>query len=381
MLTASRDELQSVLGYLQQQVGDRQPGSAAEATAAAYVNARLRRAGTRVGTQAVSVPHHPQRTAAAIFALAVLAALLAPWLPIPGLLLAVWALCALIFDRLIAALPALGGRLESQNVFGTRAIAHDQRGGALAPRWRVVVLARLDTPPAPVGLQHLLAPTRTGALARLLGPCLALAAAIAALVAPGFAWLFATIAGAYLILLIGVALQRPTRLPQPDVTPALAALVPTLGRLTNLRRVELWGVALGAVANGESSAVTLLRNFPFEPACTFIIGIEDLAGAQLAYATREGAFIGRPTKPQLLRLADAADAADTTIDAEPRPFRADNGLTAAFRRRGFHTLTVFGAPGNGAPAVDGALLAEQAVRLVTGIVEQLEREEPIADGR
>ncbi len=376
MLSAPRDELESIISHLQQQVGARQPGSAAEATAAAYINARLRRVGARVGTHAVTIPAHPQRTATAIFALAVCAALITPWLPLPALLLAGWAFGALLIDQMIAPLPRIGPRLESQNVFGTRAVAPDYNGGVRTPRWRVLLLARLDTPTAPQGLRQLLAPTSIGLTAKLLGPALVLAAAIAATVTTVFAWVITIVAVAYLVLLIGITLLPPTLPDSPAADTALATLVPAMAHLSTLHQVELWAIALGAVDNGSDTVTTLLRHFPFDPATTLVIGVEELAGTQLAYATREGALRGWPTNPEVLRLADAADAADTTIDAEPRPFRSDQGLTALFRRRRFRTLTLFAAPGDGETAPPtGSLLAEQVVRLVTGIVEQLDGEE------
>lgn len=370
----NRDEAQSITSYLQEQMGPRRPGSAAEATAAAYINARLRQVGAHVGTQALDIAARPQHIFTIIFALAFLGAVVAPFLPLAGILLALWAVGALLADRLIAPLPAPGPRLVSQNVFGMRAISADFPGAVRTPRWRVVILARLDTPPAPAGLRRLFAPTRSGALARLAGPALALAAAIAALALPALAWPIAAGAAAYLALLVGASLLPPIDPAPGPATPGLAALVATMARLTNLQQVELWTVALGAAANGDTSVRTLLHSFPFDPATTLVIGIEDLAGAHLAYATREGALFGRPTDPLLLRLADAADAADTTIDAEPRPFTYDDALTAGFRRRAFRTLTIFTAPGAAQPPAASHLLTEQAVRLTTGIVEQLERE-------
>lgn len=371
MVSVPRDELQTVAGHLEQQVGVRQAGSAAEATAAAYVNARLRRVGARVGTHAVTLPANPYRTTAAVFAFAAAAALLALWLPVPGGLLAAWTLGALLADRLFAPLPAFGARLASQNVFGTREIARDLGSAVQLPRWRVVLLARLDTPQQYHGVRRLLAPTRSGALARLLGPALALGVAPLALWAPVLAWLWAGVTIAYLALLIGLMLRPAPQTPPQPAVPAPAVLVAVLGSLSQLRHVEVWGVTLGGVAKGDGGATALLRSFPFATHDTLVIGIEDLSGAQLAYATREGALIGRPTAGNLLHLADAADAADTTIDAEPRPFRSDNGLTAPFRRRAYRTLTVFGAPdGAGAPE----RLGEQAVRFVTGIIEQLDRD-------
>jgi hypothetical protein len=374
MVGAPRDELSSIISHLQQQVGARQPGSAAEATAAAYINARLRRVGARVGTQAVPIPAYPHRTATAIYALAVCAALIAPWLPLPALLLAGWAYGALIIDQMIAPLPRIGPRLESQNVFGTRAVTPNYNGEVRAPRWRVLLLARLDTPAAPQGLRQLLAPTSIGLAAKLFGPALVLAAAIAAMVTTVFAWVLTVVAVAYLMLLIGITLLPPAPSDSSAADTALATLVPAMAHLSTLHQVELWAIALGATDNGSDTVTMLLRHFPFDPATTLVIGVEALVGAQLAYATREGALRGWATSREVLRLADAADAADTTIDAEPRPFRSDGGMTAPFRRRRFRTLTLFGAPGNGEPIVSGHLLAEQAVRLITGIVEQLDGE-------
>jgi hypothetical protein len=376
MEISTRDDAYEIERLAEQLAGDgpRPAASPAEARAAAVVNARLRRAGMGVSTYELRSASRPGGAYALIAALGLAVAALTPALPAPSLAGALLLLLALLYDAAGAPLPPLRARAVSQNIVGTRAVAG---AGGLAPRrprWRVLILAPLDTPPARRGLARLAGPERGPVLARLAaGALLALAAALAAF-APAAPWPLALAAAALLLLATLVADMLPLAPgPADGGLAALAALVVAASRLGTLERVEVWAAAVGAAGSDQWGAASLARRFPFEPEMTVVIALEQLDSGQLVYGTREGALVPRRADPLLLRLAAAADGADPRIDAEPRPLAGAGGLAAPLRRRGLRALTVVGRPALAAAPADPALI-ERAARLVAGIVRGLERE-------
>lgn len=376
MHSATRDEayeLESLVDQLAS-AGPRPPTSPAEARAAAFVNGRLRRAGMGVSTYEVRAVRRPGGAYAAIAALGLLAAALTPLLPLPSLLCALLILCALLYDALAAPLLPVGPRGVSQNIVGTRAIAG---AGGLAPRqprWRVLLVAPLDSPAPRAGLARLAAPARGPALLRAAAPALLAGAAAAAWLAPAALWWPALAAAAALFAAVLAAdLLPPRPAPADGGLAALAALVAAATRLGALDRVEVWAVAVGAAGSDPRGVASLLQRFPFERGSTLVIALEQLAGAQLVYATREGGPAAGPADPLLLRLAGAADAADPRIDAEPRAIGVAGDLAAPLRRRGLRALTVLAGSPAAEAGVDPAMI-ERATRLVVGVVRALEGE-------
>ena len=195
-------DLREGVRALVQLPGERAPTSLAEASAAAHVNGQLRQFGLRVSADTFRLPVPSTLGVLLPGLLGVLvAALLAP-LPLPSLLLALWAFLASGLLPLFGAAPLLARWAESQNVVGVRA--------ATVPRqWRVVLLARLDSAAAPRGRARLL----SGPLAAA-GRAIAFAAlaALAALVFIGgpLPWApLAALPAAYLLLVSLAALRRP----------------------------------------------------------------------------------------------------------------------------------------------------------------------------
>lgn len=382
MHSAARDEAYEIESLLDQlgSTGPRPPTSPAEARAAAFVNGRLRRAGMGVSTYELRSARRPGGAYAALAAVGLVAAALTPLLPLPSLLVAVLLLCALLYDALAAPLPPVGRLGVSQNIVGTRAVAGAGGLDARRPRWRVLLLAPLDSPTARGGLARLAAPSRGPALARTAAAALLAVAAAAAWIAPFSPWWLA-LAGAvglfFAILVADLLPSSPT--PADGSLAALAVLVAAATRLGVLDRVELWAVAVGAAGSDPRGVASLLQRYPFDPASTLVLALEQLAGGQLVYATREGVFAGSNADPLLLRLAAAADAADPRVDAEPRALTEAGALVVPLRRRGLRALTIVARPPLtvAEPAAAGAvdpLLVERATRLVVGVVRALERE-------
>ncbi len=380
MYSATRDEayeIEALVDELAERIGLRRPTSPEEARAAAFVNGRLRRAGMGVSTYELRAVPRPGTGSLLFGALGVTSALLALALPGPGLLLSLGLLAVALVDGLVAPLPAVGRRRVSQNIVGTRAVAG--AGGLMPaePRWRVLLLAPLDTPAQQPGLAALASTTRAAVLSRLGAATLLVAGSLLAALLPGPWWLV-QLAAALLFVLILVGATRPfTADPVDGGQAALAALVAAVSRLGPMERVELWAVAVGAAGSDPGGVTSLLQRYPFERERTLVIALEQLIGGQLVYATAEGALRSRPADDLLVRLAAATDAADPQIDADPRRLTTDGILASPLRRLGYRTLTIVASPAPGgvaAPAPPAARLVERVARLVTGIVQRLEAE-------
>jgi hypothetical protein len=352
---------------LVEQLGRRAPTSLAEAAAAAHVNGQLRQAGLRVSADPFRLPA-PSRAGALLPGLLglIVAALLAP-LPLPSLLLAVWALVVSGLLPLLGAPPLLARWAESQNVVGVRA-------ANAARTWRVVLLARLDSAPAPRGLARLAAPTRSAAAGRAVA--FAALAALAALAYAGgpLPWApLAAIPAAYLLLVSIVAL-RPVAAPAESAgAGALAVLLGAASQLVGLHEVELWAIALGAAREG--GAATLLKRYPFERDTTLLIALDSLDAGRLVVVSPKPGLGRRTADPLLLALAAHAADQQTTAAVVPQPLPA---TAAAAQARGLRVvaLTADGdapaaAPDDRLGGIDGQLV-DKATRLVVAMVRQLD---------
>ncbi|NJO84596.1 MAG: hypothetical protein HC828_18710 [Blastochloris sp.] len=120
-------------------IGPRRATSLAEAQAAAYLDGRLRRAGMRVSPDTFSSPASVGWDGVLLGVFALISTALYYWLPLPSLLLALWNLALVCWRLTRPRQPLLAPRRDSQNIIGTRAVNRN-------PRWRVVMLAPLDSP-------------------------------------------------------------------------------------------------------------------------------------------------------------------------------------------------------------------------------------------
>jgi hypothetical protein len=160
---------------------------------------------------------------------------------------------------------------------------------------------------------------------------------------------------------------------------AVAVLLASAEELNALERTELWAVALGATSSGAGLA-DFLRRYPFDREMTLFVEIAGIGAGNLSYVTREGVLRERPADKLLLHLAAAADAADPLIDAEPRAYRRE--LAARLLRAGRRALTItcLGTDGetpyrgslNDTPAVIDGPTLDRAMRLVAGLVRQID---------
>jgi hypothetical protein len=254
----------------------------------------------------------------------------------------------------------------------------------------VVLLAPLDSPPAMEKLVRLLADDVRAPVGRIAAFGLLVLFAILAMSTSEpleirRAWWYAQFVPTGYLLLLALLEVRMFRLP---ATPgavshggALAVLLASAEELSALQRTELWAVALGATSSG-AGLEDFLRRYPFDREMTLFIGIESIGAGALSYVTREGAPRMRPADPWLLQLADAADAADPLIDAEPRPYRRELTISGRLLRAGQRALTIaclgtdgtppyYGSPGDTPAVIDDQVL-DRAMRLVVGLVRQID---------
>jgi hypothetical protein len=267
-----------------------------------------------------------------------------------------------------ALLAHLLRRHTSQSVVGVRAAV----GEADRPHLRVVLVAPLDgVPRLPPRGVLLLALQVFGFLLLVL------------------VWLLITmflplrlilLTGACMLALMvaAIAASHWRRRLQPAIVGAgeLATLIAVAEELGELQRVELWTVAVGAASVSDAGMRRLFERYPFGTDTCFI-NLHHMTTGQPVFVTREGVLRESRSDRRLLALASEADAADVTINAEPRQLRVRT-LAALPLRRGHATISISSHPDSRGVANPDPGTLERCVRLIVGMIRQLDREE-IAD--
>lgn len=381
LLRRLREDPMDAVNRIAAEIGARRPTSLGEAQAAAYLDGRLRRAGLRVSADAFRAAAGPGWDGALLALLATVGVVLYYWLPLPSLALALCNLAIAGVGLARPGAPLLARKRQSQNVIATRAL--DQ-----PPRWRVVLLAPLDSPPATGAWARWLIAGRRAQLGRVAACLLIVVLAVLALGGPlelrRVFW-YLQIAGAAYILLLGAieswSMLAPITSGAINHAGALAALLESADTLNALSQTELWAVAVGASASGAGMA-DLLRRYPFDRDMTFFIGVESIGGGRLSYLTRAGSLPQRPGDALLLRLAAAADADDPLIDAEPRPSASEPAIARQLQQTGRRALTIIGLDADGRPAYRGSptdtteqvdeRALDRAIRLIVGLVKKID---------
>ncbi len=370
-LPSLRDDVLDVVRYLVKDIGPRRATSLAEAQAAAYVDGRLRRAGMRVAADTFRASVQTNPVYAIVPLLGVVAALLTPWFPLPSLLLALWGIGLTLGNALSPPPPFLASRRDSQNIVGTRA-------SEKTPRWRVVLIAPLDSLPKRTGLGQFVGPQRVAVIGHVIAFSLVALLALLQFFRPTDIWWYGLILPA-LYLLLSVFFLRQDVSSSPGGAGALAVLLSVAERLHTLHYVELWTVALGATATGNTGLYNMLERYPFPRNETCVIALELLDSGQLSYASREGIFQQHIPDALLVRFAATADANDPLINVEPRPYRDAPSIAAPLYRRGYRALTLLTRQDtiddlsqDGEVAGLDPQVLERATRLVVGIIRQLD---------
>jgi hypothetical protein len=291
-----------VLSHLGGELASRPATSREEASAAAYINGRLRDAGFGVGTDSFTAAADGGFSVQLLLVLVLAAAALIPVTPLLSMALSLIVALLWLADSLVAPLPSLARRRTTQNIVATLAV---QGSGGLAPRVprrRVVLLAPLDTAPRQSSLRTLGGYGRAALLLRLLA-CLGIAIG-AALVWLSGAVLWSSLAvlpACYLAFLLALSLL-PSRQVASGSDGALAALIQLARRLQPTRNIEVWAVALGATSTDSSAIAELLRLYPFDRNTTLFIALNSLETGRLAYAARDGALRVRECDSELIAL-------------------------------------------------------------------------------
>jgi hypothetical protein len=366
--SSPRDEALAIISHLAE-IGPRRAGSPQEATAAAFVNGRLRRAGMGVTTHSLAVTPRRRRLYGTVAAAGLFAALTTIILPLPALALTLAAIAALFLDAAIGPLAQIGPRNASQSIIATQAINGGAGLAPRSPRWRVVILASLDSPTLATGLAVLAGPSRLASAARVIALALVEAAALAELLSPHRGWALlvvpATIALACQLV---ASLRGPRPAPRDGNLGALAAIVLAAQRLRDLEHVEIWVGAVGATSLDPGGIEDLLRIYPFEPERTLIIALEQIACGQLRYSLDT-----RHAHQEIVNMADLA--AVVSISPTRRTRSSTAVLIEPLRHRGMHAIAIY-SHGESSEATTtreaAALLSEGAALLIAAIVEQLE---------
>ena len=117
----------------------------------------------------------------------------------------------------------------------------------------------------------------------------------------------------------------------------------------------------------------LLDRYPFgQDAC--FVNLHHMTAGQPVFVTREGLLRDLRSDRRLLALASNADAADVTINAEPRQLRTRT-LAALPLRRGYRTITITSHPETRGLASPDPRTLERCVKLVVGMIRELDQEE------
>jgi hypothetical protein len=387
-LRQRRDDPLDMVHHLVSVIGPRQPTSLGEARAAAYVDSRLRRAGLSVNADTFRAARSSGLTYFLLALLGVGAVLLAFWLPLWALLLALYGLLLAVSDALVIPLPALAQRRDSQNIVAIRACEGTEEGTPPWPRWRLVLLAPLDTPPERPGPFYL-AGRHVGALVGRIGAFVGLVLLLGLQVFdPRDVWRYGQMAlAAYLLL---SALPLPWRGHQSALlgsAGALAVLLSAVERLGALRSVEVWAVAVGASSTDAAGLQNLLLRYPFARENTLFLSLQQIGDSHLIAATREGVLRQHRADDLLLHLVHEAAATDPeATPAVVRPWANASSLASVLHSRNYRVLSMLSRdrqsiapPESDAPDTAHAAALEQAARLVAGVAQQLDLLEQASD--
>lgn len=331
-----KDDPFEVVHHLVTTIGVRRATSLEEAEAAAYIDGRMRRAGLFVSATAFLAPSHQGHRSLLLFLPAIAAALLTGWLPFPSFLLSVWVAFLTTVDMLFFRLPTCTPNGNTQNIVGTC----EAEG---TPRWRVVLLAPLDSPGNGdwqwFSNQHAVVP-----IGRLVATWLIPIFALGMLLVPVTLWWYAqSVPVAYLLVTLVAQLLPAGGADHGSKggAGALAGLLAAAEQLTTLKSIELWVVALGATTTSERGIHDLLARYPFEPTETLFLALEKIGDGELAYALHEGLMRRYPADELLIQLADAVCEQQPGWAIVPRPSTTITSLAMPLHKRGYRALTLY----------------------------------------
>jgi hypothetical protein len=334
-----------IIQDLTQEIGPRPPTSAAEAQAAAYVNAEMRNASLDVEIQSFRALPTSSLPYGIIFALFTVTPLLYFYLPPAALGVSLFALIAFVSEALsypfLSALFPLG---KSQNIIGTRPAARESRQ-------HLIVMAHMDT--ARAGL--FFHPRLSKGFRRAFQVMVGVAVALPLLTGlgwwfqhPGFwyaQWPLAGYAGIVLLLLIHQEIFSPFAAGANDNASGLATLIQLAHELEDLQHTDLWLVATGCEESGLYGARLFLRQYPFPWQNTYILNLDHVGRGQLSIIVKEGMLWAQDADPLLVEFAGQAEAGEISIDADPRTYHLINTDGLAAMRRNYRSMSIMALEG------------------------------------
>ncbi len=376
------EEQLAAIQYLAQEIGPRPPTSAAEARAAAYINARMRQAGLEVEVQ----PFRALPTLALPLAILYLVAALTPLLYLysrPAATLASL-LAFFVFVAEAPSFPILSSCFplgKSQNVVGTRPAAREAHQ-------HLIFLAHLDTGRAGFLYHPRLVVNRRRFFFLTIGLFLALP------ILSGLGWWFGSVefwyaqwlpAGVLMLLFLLLLIQeasRPYVAGANDNASGLSVLLRLTDELKELPYTHLWLVATGCQEAGQVGVRRFLGRYPFPRERTYVVNLDSVGGGNLHLIVESGLFRPRRCPSRFEELAGEAESDDVTVDADPWAFTlADSDAVVAFRC-GFPALSItalkdgrparWHRPDDTFPHIQPELL-ERATRLAVSIALRLDR--------
>lgn len=364
------------------EIGPRRATSLGEAQTAAYVDSWLRRAGLSVGADTFRAATSLGWTYPALAAIGVSAVLLSFWLIPFALIAALFGLMFALTDALSAPLPPLARFRDSQNVVATRPRIDSEDPTLPQPRWRVVLLAPLDTPVHSGRFRmYTLTGRQAGALiGRIIAFGLLLLLLLLLLVDPRSLWQYALVLPAlYLVFTVLPLTGRSTSQAQQGSAGALATLLTTVERLGALYTVELWAVAVGATATGSDGLQNLLNRYPFDLEKTLFLSLEYIDTGHLVLASHEGLLRQHTADPLLLHLASEISTHPEGPPVTVQPYQSAASVANPLHARNYRVLTLFSQPGPGitephdhATGDDNPL--EPAVQLLVALIRLLDQD-------
>lgn len=371
----TRNDPRRRVQMLLQQRSPRLATSLAEAQAAAHVDAELRRAGMSVSVDTfrtssgygILIP-----MLSIVTLLALVAWFIGPWF---GIALGAWICLAALCDLGMPRRALFARQGDSQNVVATRPAEKE-------PQWRVVLLARVDVGKGRGIWQHLIASQGLGAWLRLAASLLFVGLLLLATLRNEPLWAYLASLPLLYLLVLTLILYLPFRPATSSIgAGALAAQIAAAEQIASLHVIELWAVALGSSSQGHDDGLrNFLERYPFPRGETLFIGIDQLDLGKLSIITREQLLTVRYADPYLLKLLAELDAADPSIDAEPRTTRSGPSLIAPLLRQGYRAvlLSSYGRSSDAPAASSDPLdalderLIGQAARLIAGLVKKLD---------
>lgn len=364
------------LRYFSDEIDSRRAGGLGEAQAAGYVAGRLRRADYAAAVQSFSAGVSVKIPLALCAILGAASGLVSiagsTWRPTPlwGAIALLGLVVALLLLLAEVGILAIGTGTLRRIVKGktSQSVVAGRAARGKRTQWRVLVVAPLDGPPRP--------PLNRRGLLLLVSVLGLEALAVAGLLLTQAPWLTVVVgicAFGSAVFAVGIALRLWDRTPLPAIYGAgeLATLLMVAEELEALQSVEVWIVALGGSTIGTENIRALLSQYPFSAADTCMVNLHAVNGGQPVFVTREGMLRERRSDRMLLGAAADADAADMTIDAEPRRIR-ERTLAQAFAQLRYRTITISSHSDVSPFTTPEPATIERCVRLVVGMIRGLD---------